>query len=220
MKKFIAILAVAIMALSLGTVASFATTTQDNGPFKNLEVNYSDATDVTDIPVYGYVGPEGPVTDDASGSAIDSPDVAPISVSVPTKLFWAAFQSNGGTITAPKYQIANNSGDDINVKLTSFKNANSSTSDNDLVDKYLDLNLASTASSADFTKTAVVDGDGTNAKYRGVATDMQEVSLGTLEDEDTWGFTFDGTWTGTWPDDAYEPKYTMVLTFSVPTETA
>jgi hypothetical protein len=224
MKKLIAIVAVAVMVLSLGTVAAFAA--DQDFPFDELKTTQSAVNVTADeddavghtIPVYGYVGPLGKVKEENEGDEGNkdvSPIVTPINVSVPTKLFWAAFESDKGNITAPKYKIENGADYDVNVVLTSFTNANGNASDNDYVDKYLDLNLVNDGSTTVFGSngTAVVK-KGNVADYLGDDTD-EDVTLGKLSSKSAWNFSFGGEFKGDFPDTTWTPKYTMVLTFSI-----
>jgi hypothetical protein len=217
MKKCIAIVAVVVMVLSLGTVAAFAA---DSYPFDKLETTQS-AVNLTEdntgkaattIPVYGYVGVKGPVTDNKPKDPDTRPEVGAINVSVPTKLFWAAFEGDTG-ITAPSYKITNSAKENVDVELTSFTSVGGIES-NEYVDKDLNLTIVNTTATANVFGTtgksiAVV-------KKADYLESSEKVALGTLAKETgEWNFTFGGTYDATFPDEAKTPKYNMVLTFSI-----
>jgi len=137
-----------------------------------------------------------------------------MSVSVPVKLLWAAFDGGGGSIESPEYQIINNSyfSVDVGAKLT---NVNYYDPDGTTVvaapaaDKELRLDLAgSTANgvTALNTSTTLLFGE---SAYR---------NLGTLGAKVTGGFTIGGSYFGTIPTNASQalyPEYGMEFKFSI-----
>ena len=77
------------------------------------------------IPVYGYLGPDKSVTPPDTGDG-GEPSSVEIYVEVPTKILFAAFESNEGKITSPKFTITNLSDlSDIKVEIESFEQRNS-----------------------------------------------------------------------------------------------
>jgi hypothetical protein len=162
-------------------------TTTGNGP---------DDADL--IPVYGYVGETTTLedTDPEDESVEPTPVENEINVSVPIKIIWAAFESDGGTITAPNYHIRNNSlTKQVKVELTSF--TADSSDDNTTVDSDLELILKSNGADInllDFVGTPVLE----NA----------------LPSTTNWDFTLGGTYSGEFGATAYQPSYMMVLTFT------
>ena len=137
-----------------------------------------------------------------------------MSVSVPVKLLWAAFDGGGGSIGSPEYQIINNSyfSVDVGAKLT---NVNHYDPDGTTVvaapaaDKELSLDLTgSTANgvTALNTSTSLLFGE---SAYR---------NLGTLGAKVTGGFTIGGSYFGTIPTNASQalyPEYGMEFKFSI-----
>ena len=137
-----------------------------------------------------------------------------MSVSVPVKLLWAAFDGGGGSIESPEYQIINNSyfSVDVGAKLT---NVNYYDPDGTTVvaapaaDKELSLDLTgSTANgvTALNTSTSLLFGE---SAYR---------NLGTLGAKVTGGFTIGGSYFGTIPTNASQalyPEYGMEFKFSI-----
>ena len=163
-KKILAVLA-ALIVLAGSPAAVFADgsfgegTAQHNrdiagdSPF-TLDATNSNATGVKNdsadgqglvpkgkpIPVYGYVGEDAVITDPDSNDPETPPEEldVDINVSVPVKILWAAFESDGGAVTSPNYRIKNNG--DANLKVTVVNFASTGTDNND-IDKYLTLNL-------------------------------------------------------------------------------
>jgi len=200
-KKILAILTLAAFLLSLTAISAFAASIPADRDVAYTDVQGADPS-AADIPVYGYIGEDARVTDPYPGDPEEPPIVTPneINVSVPVKIIWAAFESGGGDVIAPKYTIKNNSSaNDIDVELTSFEDTGA---DNAIADADLTLNLTST----DFTPVLVVD--------EGVYP-VANVALGTLDARDSWKFSFGGTWAGEFDGGLYNPTYSMVLTFSL-----
>ncbi|MCL2826033.1 MAG: hypothetical protein FWD72_01360 [Eggerthellaceae bacterium] len=196
-KKVVAMAVSMALAMAFMTTSAFADddpfgTVPENDPAGNESFVSTNPSIDVNIPVFGYVGEDADLSDPANPRYYD------ISVSVPTRLMWAAFESEEGKIVAPNYQIVNRSTQhDVAVELTSFE---ADGPDNAYVDSMLVLNLT-----GELAFTGVVD----NGTYKAANKDM-----GVLESLGTWVFSLDGTWNGDF-DKAYTPKYKMVLTFSM-----
>jgi hypothetical protein len=226
MKKFIAILAAAILVLSFGTLSAFAAGELPSGEeIKYRVVNGDTTTDTdaeTDIPVYGYVGELAKVVPPEEGSGDDEdPEVPPdyqtyaVNVSVPVKIIWAAFEPDGGDITAPEYYIRNNSTvNKLDVTLKSFTKTTESGFDNDEIDPYLTLNIV--AKSSPFAYAGVVTNDGTGTAGTATYIPTNAEKFGTRLDKQTkWNFTLGGNFDGDFTSDAKETRYDMTLLFAV-----
>lgn len=151
------------------------------------------------IPVYGYIGlgTSGPVDIDGGGTDVTPPGGGNlISVTIPTKVLWAAFAVSGTAVTSPTYGIINNSDlIGLDVALDSF---------DALVGDAVAIETANTLTldiSGDISATDVVD----------IST---AVSLGTLNRNSTWAFSITGEYSGLYAATALEPEYTMVLSFA------
>jgi hypothetical protein len=228
MKKLLTIAIALIMALSLTAIPAFAAgelpTTIDYTEVHG--VNPTDTVlDNVKIPVYGYVGADAKITDPVPGTGTDptvKPEAVPyqVNVSVPTKIIWAAFESDGGAVTSPTYHIVNNSyTNNLTVTLVSFTKCylGKATTDNDFVDPNLTLNI--TADGSPFTQSSVVAGNGTSAIYFGDSTANGTAIVGTLAKKVNtttypWNFKITGTYVGSYAT-AREPVYTMTLKFAV-----
>jgi hypothetical protein len=173
-------------------------------------VQGSDGTSGT-VPVEGYVG-----------EAVPDPGVPTttyeVNVAVPVKLMWAAFESDGGTLTAPDYRIQNYShANDLDVTLTSFS---ATGPDNTTVDPDLTLTITadSTPTSSPMAGTQLVTSDGTTATYysSSVAFTTTLNDADVTDGSDVWNFSLGGTWNGsTFPSTALTPTYNMVFTFAL-----
>ena len=166
-----------------------------------ITVTDEDSVLTYSIPVYGYVGRDATATD----SNPNDPNVAPeytetgtiVSVSVPTKIIFAAFASDGGEVTAPDYMITNKSAFALKVTLTDF--TASETDDNAAVDDKLTLNITG----AEMAKADVIGlQDNTTAYGAKLAKDS------------TWNFSLDGEYTGDFGT-SYMPKYSATFQFDL-----
>lgn len=199
------------MAMAVAMVFSFATTAMAATVFDDpTQIENTDVTNTTDetapaeaeVPVYGYVGRDADITDPDPGDPTKPPVITEtgtrISVSVPTKLIWAAFASDGGTVQSPDYTISNNSSIlDLDVSLVSFTADTSA--DNTAVDNKLTLNMAST----DFTSISDLLGLSATVKLS-----QKLAKSGSL------GFELDGTYTGSFAT-SRTPKYEAVFQFDL-----
>jgi len=217
MKKFIAILTVTALIFTLMAIPVHAAEPEitkliDATP-ENVFVQDADGKNVT-IPVYGYVGEDAVITDNDPTNPDVPPEVttADINVSVPVKIIWAAFESDGGAITAPDYYIKNNSsteGHNLAVTLTKFitENGHATTIDENLI---LNIKIKKDANEADVVIPDVIGIGGE------LDPKSSETFAETLANQEVLEFTL----TGHYDFDvdniiAYEPKYQMVLTFAV-----
>jgi len=137
-----------------------------------------------------------------------------MSISVPVKLLWAAFDGGGGSIESPEFQIINNSYFSVDV---GARLSNSTYYDPDgtmvvavpAADKELRLDInGSTANgvTALNTSTSLLFGE---TGYR---------NLGTLQAKRTGGFTINGSYFGMISTDASQalyPEYGMEFNFSI-----
>jgi hypothetical protein len=225
MKKLLTIALAMIVMLSLSAIPAFAASElPDDGdiPYHDLQTDVATATDLDDdVDIDGYIGPDANWEDPE-----EPPKVYVINVSVPTKLIWAAFQSDEGTIKSPGYHILNNGGadaDDLAVTIEAFT-AKASNSDNDEVDKFVTLNLVKTGGEG-FTvaSTPLIAGNGSVPNYLNNVS--APIPLGTISpninstttDANKWLFTLEGS---VEPDlfdesdeDGFNPDYTLTLKF-------
>jgi hypothetical protein len=209
MKKARLLMSLALIALMVGlfTMPAFAA---PNLPADNDVVywdirgdssqdstgNGPDGTDL--IPVYGYIGETTTLTD----TDPDDPEVGPtpveneINVSVPIKIIWAAFETDGGDITAPNYHIRNNSmTESVSIDLMSF--SKNDTADNNAVDS--DVTLALLEGQSTLLSDVLT--------LSGQPTIVTNLAVGTQ-----WDFTLGGRYEGSFAT-AYNPSYLMYLKF-------
>jgi hypothetical protein len=259
MKKLLTIALALVMALSLTAIPAFAATPfdgVDKAPNKIYGATYDATTATGEVPVYGYVGEAKNVVDngtDPDGDGIktdpENPNLPPsyvpylVNVSVPTKIIWAAFETDKGVITAPEYKIVNNSlKNNLNVTLVSFTAGytgynNGDTAANTVVDKDLTLNIAAPAgdTSSPFAQEEVVKGTDQSVTYFGSSpansnpikdgSNNNAVLAKATKSEQgevtthPWNFTIGGSYTGSFTTE-YHPTYTMTLKFEVVTPTA
>ena len=197
--KILAMVMALVCVFAMSTTAfaagSFDTSTAQTDNDVELEAP-ADA----DVAVYGYVGEDATISDTDPAD----PDVAPtvtasgtvVSVSVPVKVIWAAFASDGGEVTAPAYKITNKSAFALDVTLVSF-NADA-TDDNTAVDDKLTLNIT-----GDEMAASDVVGITSSVAYDDA-----------LAVDGVWNFSFAGEYTGDFGT-AYTPSYAMVLQFDL-----
>jgi hypothetical protein len=200
-KKFLAGLLAMALILALNVTPAFAAG-ELPGPG---DIDYTDVQGTSSqqptIPVYGYIGEDAEITDDDPDDPNEEPTVNlyEINVSVPVKIIWAAFESDGNLVTAPSYHIKNNAhavddSRDVDVKLVSFTGTNQDATD---INSNLTLNLT-----GDIALTNVV------------GHISQALGSGELAQQGTWNFSLDGTWSGGFAT-TYNPTYSMVLEFSI-----
>jgi hypothetical protein len=178
------------------------------------------------IPVYGYVGEDALIEDPDPADPSATPEVTTydINIGVPVKILWAAFVSDGGDVTSPEYKIKNYSMSKA-VKVSVVNVTKDTNTDNDAVDKYLNL-------SAHFVKKdgtnltvggntngmyALVTGNGTTATYNTVTalitTNIAPVTQATGA-VDEFRFTLEGTYDTTkWPTAPKQPSYKIQFKF-------
>ena len=123
MKKLLSIVLAASLVAS-ASVTAFASFAQPNGTNDMVlpvtpETVFETPVNRT-IPVYGYVGPDGEIYDPDPDDP-DEPPIIRLGVSVPVKLMWAAFASDGGDITSPNYFIRNFTSTPVNVSIRTFE---------------------------------------------------------------------------------------------------
>jgi|AKZA01.1.fsa_nt_gi hypothetical protein len=166
--------------------------------FENRVVDTDNPT--TEVPVFGYIGPDAEILDpeNPNDPLVVNPLVTDMSVSVPVRLVWAAFASDGGEITSPEYTITNNSPFAVDVELTSFENTTPAGNQN----AEADANIVISLTDLNPLATNVV----------GMTTPLPIQTL-SAENGST-KFKIGGTYTGSFAT-AYQPTYRMVLTFSI-----
>jgi uncharacterized repeat protein (TIGR02543 family) len=132
---------------------------------------------------------------------------ATIEVSVPTKVLWAAFGSDSGTVTSPLYHVRNNSNIlDLKVTLNSFSAKD--TPANKKIDPSLSLEMTSPANQMGLVDDLFYHETGyTNT----VATPFTNI----LAHNDTWDFGIEGNYSASIEKDSYLPRYDMVFSFSI-----
>ncbi|MDR1068144.1 MAG: hypothetical protein LBL36_02730 [Clostridiales Family XIII bacterium] len=200
-----------ILLVSLFTVTAFAGTFSPAPAYNDVQSSPASATSkAAPIPVYGYIGEDEDLVDPDPEDPDTPPTVYQVNVSVPVKILWAAFESDGGAITSPTYHVKNNSSTkDLDIELTSFA---ATGVDNATVDKYVDL--AFTPVGTGFTASPALITSGGSATYLTTPTDL---STAELTAGSQWNFNFTGTYTDTplgW-DTVYQPSYSLVFTFSI-----
>ena len=73
------------------------------------------------IPVYGYVGPDEIIIPPNPDESKPQPELE-IYVELPTYIMFAAFESDAGTVTSPKFKITNLSDqNDVKVEIEQFE---------------------------------------------------------------------------------------------------
>jgi hypothetical protein len=189
------------------------------------------------IPVYGYVGED---IEDVIDPDPKDPDVNPfpyqIDVSVPTKILWAAFESDLGAVSSPEYYIKNNNaqtpnGKDVSVTVYSFSKRAEGThqGENEAIDRYLNLYITPTGVGFNTTNVngvQILKGDNTSVTYIASTTPQTKIlctngsvnnsaSLGATK----WTFKIGGAYAHAsnpegWTR-AYTPEYDLVFKFAV-----
>lgn len=196
MKKLLTILCSMTLVVGMGVTAFAAPSMPGTGT--NEDTTLSDTDGDTELPVYGYIGPDAeikPDPDDPTGPPIIDPVGTDISLSVPINLMWASFASGSGNITSPNYRIKNNSAFAVDVELTSF----TQTSAANAKDSQITLTLPGLVSAGSVVGAA-------------------NLTVGTLDAKDrandAKSFTIGGRYSGN-HGSAYKPEYEMVLTFAI-----
>lgn len=202
MKKIITILMVTIVATT--TMVSASANTLPTPVYENKEMDTDNPK--ADVPVFGYVGPDADITDptdptDPTKPPVIKPVATDMEVSLPVRLVWAAFASDGGQIKSPTYKIENKSPFAVDVELTSFNNTTPETDKNAAMEAGISISLTDLNPSA----TNVV----------GMTTPLPLETLTAANGtRPTTEFNIGGTYTGSFST-AYQPTYRMVLTFSI-----
>jgi uncharacterized repeat protein (TIGR02543 family) len=127
---------------------------------------------------------------------------ATIDVSVPTKVLWAAFGSDSGTVSSPLYHIRNNS-DSIDLKVTLNSFTAKDTPANTFIDPSLSLEMTSPVSHM---------GNVTNLFAR---TNHTTPFTNTLAHNNTWDFGIEGEYSAPIGAKNYQPRYDMVFSFDI-----
>jgi len=202
MKKLFSIVLAASFLLCL-SVPAFAEFKPTDGTNNTIDVPAA-AEDHT-VPMYGYVGPDALIIDDPP----DDPDAPPtviLGVSIPVKLLWAAFESDGGDITSPNYFIQNNSEFDVKITVKSLAIA-ASNADHTAVDNKLILTFKG------FSDTTFSDVDVWKGSARG-GTGAIVGEVIKLAETEKRPFTVGGSVTADLLDgEVYQNlKYNLVLT--------
>ncbi|MCC8022366.1 MAG: hypothetical protein LIO46_01070 [Clostridiales bacterium] len=211
MKKTLSIL-MAVAMLAAFSVGTFAAGTITAPEYKTIYGDPSAETvPDTDIPVWGYVGPDALVEPDPDPDV--DPKVTMIAVKVPVQILWAAFESDGGTITSSDYSITNDSTEaDLKVTVADFDAGLLNPTANAIVDD--DLELYFTAVGTGFDAGSRQLWDETNGS---TLTANTTAETNTLDAGDTWKFTLSGAWNGDFTSlsDYQQPNYTLTLKFAV-----
>jgi hypothetical protein len=203
MKKLLTIALALVIALSLTAIPAFAAggTLPDPDDIDYTTIQTNTTPHEQTIPVYGYLGEDAVIPPNYPEG---DPTLYDINVSVPTKIIWAAFESDGGEISAPEYKIINHSKSKaLNVTLLSFAGTGG---DNTDVDPVLELNLT-----GKLATTGVV-----NKSKDTYYTDNTTAFSSPLAANDTWTFSLSGEYTGNF-NVAKKPTYNMILKFAVVT---
>lgn len=203
MKKFFAITCALIFVMCMSLTAFAAPSLPAIGTNDDAEIDTSN--NEVETPVYGYVGPDALITDPVPTDPGTEPDVDPVAtdmeISLPVKLMWAAFASDGGAVTSPTYTIENKSAFAVDVELTSFDQTN--TVRNATKDAQISLNLVGLGESW-----------GTASNVVGMTVPVNAGTLTASGATASKTFTIGGTYGGSFAD-PYQPTYNMVLTFSI-----
>jgi len=152
--------------------------------------------DTTIIPVFGYVGPF---------EEIIIPEAPEIYVEIPVKILFAAFDTDNGAVTSPRYTIKNLSAkDDIKVEIEDFTQR---INPDIMLTSRLQLNLVN------YDNESIVNGifpsDYTSAKL--MKSNLPKFVEGS--EDNILEFMIGGTWTGEF-DTELHPVFDMTLKFS------
>ena len=163
------------------------------------EVDYSPTTAESEvIPIFGHVGPDATI--------IDPEPATEIYVEVPIRIVFAAFESDAGVVSSPKYTITNLSEiSELKVDIDNFRQKNSGSVP-------LNENLA--------LKLVTYEGDdlltdlfpSTYPPSKLLKERLSKVTDG--PDDNKIHFMIGGFWSGTFEDEI-KPIFDMTLKFSV-----
>lgn len=201
MKKLVS-LACAMALVMTMSLTAFAAGSFDPATGINDDVTLNTTTGGNSVPVYGYIGEDAELTDPDPTDPSLPPVVDPsagtdMELSVPVKLMWAAFASDGGSVTSPDYTIENKSLFAVDVEMTSF------TQTNGVSVSGLTLNLVGASggmTSINDVLSASATAFGTLDAAAGINAER--------------GFSVGGSYTGSFAT-VLQPEYSMVLTFSI-----
>ena len=214
MKKLLSFILAAIFAMAL-TVPAFADSGFEESTSQTDKSLTGNSPATAEIPVYGYIGQNADISD----SDPSNPDTAPvatpngssISVTVPTKVIFAAFSENQGEISSPDYTVRNNSKtNSVTVSITSFTPETSE--DNSAIDSNLDLKLEFMY---DFEKEVSLLENGTALSSpveltKCLEQDQTDYSVF----RNTASFSLTGNYSGTFAN-SRTPSYDMVIRFDL-----
>ncbi|MDR1539533.1 MAG: hypothetical protein LBU32_16340 [Clostridiales bacterium] len=218
MKKTMSLILGVSMSTILGVSTAFAGTPGFGAGAEFTPRNF-EAVDgsTTQVPVYGYVGPDVEITDPRPDD--EDAGLSQIDVSVPTKIIWAAFESDNKQVTSPVYKIINNSNkNDVKITMKSIAPKNSMQEQEKLVDSYLNLKLIDSVKSTEIIESVT---EGVSANYNignGQELDtLETVTAGSNE----WVFNIGGNLESAfaWPDVAMLPTYTLEFQFDIANST-
>ncbi|MDL2224827.1 hypothetical protein LJC20_01250 [Eubacteriales bacterium OttesenSCG-928-M02] len=157
------------------------------------------------IPVYGYIGEDSEIIDpDPTDPTI--PPEKEVYVEVPIKMLFAAFEGDGGAVTAPNYTITNlSTANDVKVSVKNFAQRNGLEVD---LDGKLQLDITDETGSprisgafpADYTQPKVL-----------AETLSKKTESGTGH---ILPFSIGGTWSGAFTKDI-RPVFDLTLEFTV-----
>ena len=214
MKKFLSILLVPAFAILLA-VPVFATSSFDESTAQTDNALTGDSPTTANIPIYGYIGQNADISDTDPSNPDTAPIITPngtsISVTVPTKVIFAAFAENGGEISSPDYVITNNSKtSSVTVTLASFT-ANSG-EDNSAVDPSLSLNLKYSYD-AEKEESIFANGTGTTSPIE-IVRCLESDQTGSSVFRNSMAFSLSGEYSGSFSADR-TPSYEMVFRFDL-----
>jgi hypothetical protein len=227
-KKLIAILTTMVFALAMFTVPVLAGVAprdiEVKPEYRTVVSGPTTYTMETSIPIYGYVGPDALITDpDPDSKDPDKPPIVSldaISVSVPVKLIWAAFEGNTQVpkptppvdIESANYYIKNiHATNRVKVTLVDVTAKNftpqptPAQNDYDAVNPWLKLDLEFIGTASTMQKQHLVIStypDATTAgtwAYLGQVSNPGNIVLGIMNPGVEWPFKLSGSWGGTFP---------------------
>ena len=160
-----------------------------------------DSTDV--ISVYGYIGPDT----ETVPTDPEEPPALEVYVEVPMKIQFAAFESDGGAVTSPRFRITNLSEqNDIKVEIESFTQRDDPAAE---LGNRLTLNL--TDNTGANIITAIFPSSGTTRLLTGCLPKRTEGS-----DDNRLEFMVNGMWIGDFTE-TIQPVFDMTVVFSAVT---
>ena len=148
------------------------------------------------IPIFGFVG---------LFESINPPDDPEIYVEIPIEILFAAFNTDNGEVTSPRYTIKNlSTTDDVKVEIQNFEQRDI---------PYVQLDGKLSLDFVNYDKQTIVDGV-FPANYSSPKTFKSNLSRFIDGTEDsTIEFMIGGTWTGEF-DTELQPVFDMTLKFS------